>query len=445
MEKDKKIVDLFVKVKAVVTPDSSGEIHIYEPGYIAIDNGKVVAVGTDSQSVKFKGKEFLSLPEHVIFPGLINCHTHSPMVLFRGFADDLPLKEWLEKHIWPLEGKFVSPEFVKEGSLLGCSEMALSGITFFSDMYFAMEKVAESAKKVGIKAQIGEGILEFPTPTSPTVEHAFERTKKIIDEFKEDEFIYPLVAPHAPYTVSENTLKKAFELAAENNIPLHIHLAEEKWEADSFLSDKGMSSIAYLEKIGFFENKNVIAAHVNWLDEKDIEILAKHDVGVAHNPRSNMKLATGICPVEDLLSAGVSVGLGTDGAASNNRLSVLDEAQTAALLHKIARKDPTSVSAQKAFLMATILGARAVKMEQKIGSLEEGKDADFIAVNFEKPHLYPLFDYVSHLVYAARTCDIEYVYVNGKPVVFKSRLVNVEKEELKEISEKYRKKIREGA
>jgi 5-methylthioadenosine/S-adenosylhomocysteine deaminase len=445
VEKDRNTVDLFVRAKAVVTPDSSGKIHIYEPGYIAIDDGKIVSVGTYSDSVSFRGKEYLSLPEHVVFPGFINCHTHSPMVLFRGFADDLPLKEWLEKHIWPLEGRFVSPEFVKDGSLIGCSEMALSGVTFFSDMYFAMEKVAESARKVGIKAQIGEGILEFPTPTSPTVEHAFERTKRIIDEFKNDDHIYPMIAPHAPYTVSENTLRKAFELASENSLPLHIHLAEEKWELESFLSDKGMSSIAYLDNIGFFENQNVIAAHVNWLNEGDEEILAKHKVGVAHNPRSNMKLATGICPVEELLSAGVQVGLGTDGAASNNRLSVLEEAQTAALLHKIARKDPTAVSARKAFLMATILGAKAVKMEHRIGSLEEGKDADIIAVNFDKPHLYPLFDYISHLVYAVRTDDIEYVYVNGKPVVFKSRLVNVEKEELKEISEKYRKKIAEGA
>lgn len=436
---EKQKVELFVKAKAVVTGTESGEIKIYEPGYLAIENGKILHVG--SEEGEYKGKEFLSLPEHVIFPGFINCHTHTPMVLFRGFADDLPLKEWLEQHIWPLEGKFVNSEFVREGSLIGCSEMALNGITFFSDMYFAMENVAESAKRVGIKAQIGEGILEFPTPTSPTVDHAFERTERIIEMFKNDDAVFPVVAPHAPYTVSENTLIRAFEIAKKHGVPLHIHLAEEKWELDNFLSEKGISSVEYLEKIGFLNEKNVIAAHVNWLREGDAEILGRYETGIAHNPRSNMKLATGICPVEELLSAGAHVGLGTDGAASNNRLSVLDEAQTAALLHKIAKKDPTAVSARKAFLMATIEGAKAVKMADRIGSLEPGKDADFIAVNFDRPHLYPVFDYISHLIYAVKSSDIEFVYVNGKPVVFKSKLVNVDVSELKEIAERYREKI----
>jgi 5-methylthioadenosine/S-adenosylhomocysteine deaminase len=436
-----KKVDLVVKARAVITPRADSKIEVFEPGYLAIDKGKVVAVGSASKEYSYRGKVFHSFPEHVIVPGLVNAHTHSPMVLFRGVADDLPLKEWLEQHIWPLEGKFVSPEFVYEGSLLGCAEMALNGVTFFSDMYFAMDKVAEAAKRVGIKAQIGEGILEFPTPTSPTVEHAFERTLNLIEQFKTDDFIFPVVAPHAPYTTSEKTLKRAAEMAASYDVSLHIHLAEEKWELEQFKNEKGISSIKYLDEIGFLQNGNVIAAHVNWLDEGDLEIIASSNVGVAHNPRSNMKLATGICPVSQMLNAGIAVGLGTDGASSNNRLSVLDEAQTAALLHKINLKDPTVVSAREAFLMATLYGARALKVESRIGSLEPGKDADFIAINFNRVHLLPCFDYLSHLIYAVRSSDIEFVFVNGKPVVFEGRLVNVDIEELKEIANKYADKI----
>lgn len=437
-----KKVDLLIKAKALVTPVGENDVAVYEPGYLAVSEGKVVSAGKADGDIPFKGKTFYSFPSHVLFPGFINAHTHSPMVLFRGVADDLPLKEWLEKHIWPLEGRMVSPEFVYEGALLGATEMALNGVTFFSDMYFAMEKVAEAAKTVGIRAQIGEGILEFPTPTSPTVEHAFERTLNILESFKEDEMIYPVVAPHAPYTTSEKTREKCLELSKKYGVPIHIHLAEEKWELDSFKKEKGVSSIASLKSEGFFSEKNVIAAHVNWLDDGDLEILAEFNIGVAHNPRSNMKLATGISPVPDMLKAGVFVGLGTDGASSNNRLSVLDEAQVAALLHKSTRKDPTVISAKEAFLMATILGAKALKVDNFTGSLEAGKFADFILLNFEQPHLYPCFDYLSHLIYAARSGDVEYVFVGGKPVVFEGRPVNVDLETLKKIAEKYREKVK---
>ncbi len=328
-------VDLFVKAKAVVTPLSNGEIAVYEPGFLAVSDGRIVEAGKYTDELPYRGKEFLSLPAHVIFPGFINTHTHSPMVLFRGLADDLPLKEWLENHIWPMEAKFINPDSVRDGALIACIEMALSGVTFFTDMYFAMDQVAYSAKRAGIKAQLGEGILEFPTPTSPTVDHAFKRTKELIEGFSEDPLIYPVVAPHSPYTCSADTLSKSAEIAEDYGVPLHIHLAEEKWELNNFLSEKGMSSVKYLNEIGFFDSQRVTAAHVNWLDEGDLDVLSEKNVGVAHNPRSNMKLATGICPVVKMLEAGVNVGIGTDGASSNNKLSVLDDAQVAALLHKI--------------------------------------------------------------------------------------------------------------
>lgn len=434
-------VDLFVRAKAVVTGVSEGSVEVYEPGYIAVQDGRVLSCGRLTDNVPYRGKELLSLPEHVVIPGLINAHTHTPMTLFRGLADDLPLKEWLEEHIWPLEGKHVNAEFVYTGSRLAVLEMVRAGVTCFADMYFAMEEVARAARQAGLRACVGEGILDFPTPTSPDTSHAFRRTADLINEFKNDDLIIPFVAPHSPYTCSAGTLKKSLEMAAEHSVPLHIHLAEELWEREKFLKEHGASSIAYLEKLGFFSGPRVTAAHVNWTDDEDLDILAEHSVGVAHNPKSNMKLATGVCRVPAMLDRKIAVGLGTDGAASNNTLSVLEEAQEAARLHKLTEKDPTSVPAAQAFLMATLYGARALGLEDRIGSLESGKQADFVCINFDKPHLTPVYDYVSHLIYAVKTADIEYVYVAGRPVLFKGKAVNLNEEEVMDSAAKLAEKL----
>lgn len=427
---EKHRVDLFVRARAVVTPDKEGNVNVFEPGYLAVSQGKIVSTGVLTDDVPYRGKELLSLPEHVVVPGFINTHTHTPMTLFRGLADDLPLKEWLEEHIWPMEGKYVSPEFVYIGARLAVLEMIKAGVTCFADMYFAMEEVARAAREAGIRACVGEGILDFPTPTSPDTSHAFKRTEQLINSFKGDELIYPFVAPHSPYTCSEETLRKSLEIAAQYNVPLHIHLAEEKWEMEKFIAEKGITSIAYLNEIGFFDGPHVTAAHVNWTQDADIDILSEKQVGVAHNPKSNMKLATGICRVPEMLEKGVAVGFGTDGAASNNTLSVIEEAQEAARLHKISRKDPTVLPARTAFQMATSYGARAVGLDEIIGSLEPGKQADFVAINFDRPHLTPVFDYVSHLIYAVKSSDIEYVYVAGKPVLLKGKAVRVDEDEV---------------
>lgn len=434
-------VDLFVRARAVVTPDRDGNVDIYQPGYLAVDDGKIVDVGQLTDEVPYRGKELLSLPGHVIFPGFVNAHTHTPMTLFRGLADDLPLKEWLEEHIWPMEGKYVSPEFVYIGARLAILEMLKSGVTCFADMYFAMEEVARAAKEAGVRACVGEGILDFPTPTSPDTSHAFKRTERLIDSFRNDELIYPFVAPHSPYTCSEDTLRFAYEMALDKNVSLHIHLAEEKWEMEKFLAEKGKTSIAYLDEIGFFNGPHVTAAHVNWTEDSDLEILSDRRVGVAHNPKSNMKLATGICRVSDMLEKNVIIGLGTDGAASNNTLSVLEEAQEAARLHKIAHRDPTVLPAKTAFLMATISGAQAVGLSDRLGSLEPGKWADFVAINFDKPHLTPVYDFISHLIYAVKSSDIEFVYVAGRPVLMKGRAVNIDEEEVMEAAVNFARKM----
>lgn len=435
-------VDLVVISKALITMDANESF--FEPGYIAISKNKIVGVGNASGELPFKGKQLLHLPGHVVIPGLINSHTHAPMTLFRGLADDLPLKEWLEKHIWPMEAKFINPDSVYEGSLIACAELALNGVTTFVDMYFSEEGVARASKKVGIRSFIGEGILDFPTPISPTVEDSLKRAEEMVRTFLGEELIRPTVAPHAPYTCSKDTLLKAASIAERYSVPLHIHLAEEKWEQDNFKKEHRVSSVRYLNDIGFFDYSRVICAHVNWIDDKDAEILAQKRVGVIHNPRSNMKLATGICPVPDLLSRGINIGLGTDGASSNNCLSVLDEAQEAARLHKITKRDPTCITAIEALRMATSMAAKALGVDDEIGSISLGKKADFIALNFEKIHLKPLYDYYSHLIYAARPSDVEYVYVNGAPVVFAGNLLNISQDEIFEISEKYETLIKEA-
>ncbi len=434
--------DLIVIARAVITMNNNADI--YEPGFLAIDNGNIISCGRYSEEIPFKSKELLNLPGHVIIPGLINTHTHAPMVLFRGLADDLPLKKWLENHIWPMEKKHVSPDFVFEGSLIACAEMALNGVTTFVDMYFAEQKVAEAARKVGLKAYVGEGILDFPTPISPTIDDSFKRAEETIKAFLKDPLIKPMVTPHSPYTCSKDTLKRAHLLAEKYSVPLHIHVAEEKWEFESFKKDYGKTPVKYLNDIGLLDSSPVIMAHVNWVSDEDLDILSSRNVGVAHNPQSNMKLATGICPVPMMLKKGINVGLGTDGASSNNDLSILDEAQEAARLHKIINKDPTVVSAFEALKMATILGAHAIGAAESIGSLEPEKKADFVAINFEKIHLKPVYDYYSHIIYAAKTSDIDFVYVNGLPIVSEGQLKNITEDRIFEIADKWYHRIQEN-
>jgi 5-methylthioadenosine/S-adenosylhomocysteine deaminase len=431
---EKTPVDLVVIGRAILTMDDHYTLH--EPGYLAIDNGVIVGVGAADGEIPFRGKRLLHLPGHVITPGFINAHTHAPMTLFRGVADDLPLKEWLENHIWPLEARFVSPESVFAGTLVAAAEMALAGVTCFADMYFAEEEVARAASRVGIRAMVSEGILDFPTPLSPTIDDSFARARATVEHFRAASplsALYASVGPHSPYTCSEATLLRARDLAVEFGVPLHIHLAEEKWEFDSFVAERSMTPIAYLESIGFFDGPQVIAAHVNWTTDEDLAILAERRVGVAHNPRSNMKLATGVCRVPAMLDRGVTVALGTDGASSNNTLSVLDEAQMAARLHKIIAKDPTTVAAREALAMATRGGAEALGLSAALGTLEPGKAADFVAFDFEKIHLTPVYDYYSHLIYAARASDVDFVYVGGKEIVARGRLTTVSSHEIAEI------------
>lgn len=434
-----KNADILIKAKAILTLDEKN--NIFSPGYLTIKDKKILKIGEYDRSKEIEAEKSYSFDRHVIIPGLINTHTHAPMSLFRGIADDLPLKKWLENHIWPLEKKYVNAEFVKAGSMIACAEMVKSGITTFADMYFCEEEVAEAARKVGIRVMIGEGILDFPTPVSENVDESFERAERLIKRYLNDKFVATSVCPHSPYTCSKDTLIRALKLAEKYDIPIHIHLAEEKWEVEKFQQEQGKTPVEFLKDLGFFEGPKVIAAHVNWVNENDIEILSNTKVGVSHNPKSNMKLATGICPVPEMVEKNTLVALGTDGASSNNSLSILEEAQQAARLHKIASKDPTVIPADIALKMATINGAKVIGKEKSIGSLETGKLADVVALNFNKIHLSPVYDYFSHLIYAAKSGDVEHVFISGKPVVLNGQLINIDNEEIIDKAKHYGAKI----
>ncbi|HBR22393.1 MAG TPA: S-adenosylhomocysteine deaminase, partial [Nitrospiraceae bacterium] len=385
----------------------------------------------------------LCIPEgkgRAVLPGLINTHTHAAMVYFRGLADDLPLKEWLERHIWPAENHWLSPEFISDAVELACLEMLEAGVTTYNDMYFFGDSAAIATKKIGMRAVLRVGILDFPTASAKTTDEYFFNAERFVESWKEDDLIVPCIAPHATYTCCPDTLKRSKEMAEKFDVPLHIHLSETEWEVNEIISRYGKRPVAHLESIGF-PDERVLAAHCVWLDNVDIELLAKRRCGVSHCIESNLKLASGIARVPDMLKAGVKVTFGTDGAASNNDLSILSEMATAAKLHKAMVKDPTVLDSKTAPLMATRWGAEVLGLGNKIGSIEKDKFADIITINLKKPHLTPIYDVYSHIVYAAMASDVETVMVNGKLVVNDGRLITGNEDDILQKASEWGEKI----
>lgn len=435
----RKAVDLVIRGGSVVTMD--GEKRLIENGAVAVLDGKIVAVGTDDQiNRQFTARDTIFAGGKVIIPGLINTHTHVPMSLFRGIADDLDLQEWLTKFIFPAEAKNVNEEFVRAGTRLGLAEMIRGGTTTYCDMYYFEDAIADETFKAGMRGVLGETIIDFPVPDNKTWAEALSYTEKYVEKWQGNSLITPAIAPHAPYTVSEEHLKEARALSDKLNAPLVIHLAEAQSETDYVMANKGMRSIEYLEKIGFLSDK-VIAAHVIQANEKELLILKKYNVGIAHNPQSNMKLAAGVAPVPQMLALGLAVGLGTDGAASNNDLSLWEEMDSAAKLHKIFSGDPKVLSAVQAFEMATIGGARALHLEEQIGSIEVGKLADIVIVDFDSLHQTPYFNLYSSLVYATKADDVRHVIINGKIVMRDKNLLTLNESIIKKDANEFRMKI----
>jgi len=357
-----------------------------------------------------------------VIPGLINTHTHAPMVMFRGLADDLPLQEWLEKYIFPAEAKTVSRDMVRTGTRLAALEMIQSGTTAYADMYYFEEEIARVTKAAGLRGVLGQTLIDFPVGDAKTFEEGLARAEQFIQEFRHDDLITPAVAPHAPYTVNADHLKAARALASKYEVPYIIHLAETSTEVkNSQEAHGGLTPVAYLDSLGVLSPRT-LAAHVVWATPVDIAILKNRQVAVSHNPESNMKLASGIAPVPAFLAAGLAVGLGTDGAASNNDLDMFEAMRMAALLHKVHSGDPRVIPAPVALEMATIGGAKALGLEKQLGSLEAGKKADVVLVSVNGARQTPLYDPVSHLVYVAHGEDVRTVIVNGKILMRDRRL-----------------------
>ena len=433
--------DLLICGDYVLTMNS--EMELINGGAIAIKGGEIVAVGKEVDvRANYYSDKIVEGRQRVLLPGLINTHTHAAMVYFRGIADDLPLKQWLEQYIWPTENAMVSPEFVAASVELACLEMIKAGVTTYNDMYFFGEAAAASTIKAGIRALIGVAILDFPTASAKTKEDYFRNAQRMIEQFRRHELITPCVAPHALYTCSRETLKDAQELAEKEGLPIHIHLSETQWEVSEMLSRYGQRPVHYLNSIGFLSDR-VIAAHCVWLEDSEIELMAKNNVGIAHCIESNLKLASGIAPLPQLIRGGVKVGLGTDGAASNNDLSILGEMSTAAKVHKVVAKDPTVIDAKTALLMATRWGAEVLGLDGRIGSLEVGKEADIISINLQRPHLTPIYDIYSHIVYASMASDVDMVCVRGRLLMKDREVLTLDEEGIITTASKWCKRVGE--
>ncbi|MGB7207524.1 MAG: amidohydrolase [Pyrinomonadaceae bacterium] len=433
-------VDLLILGGTVVTMDK--DRRVIENGAVAIKSGKIVAVGTRTQVTRNRtARQTINATGKAVIPGLINTHTHVPMSLFRGIADDLDLQEWLTKYIFPAEAKNVDEPFVRAGTRLGLAEMIRGGTTTYCDMYYFEDAIADETKKAGMRGVLGETIIDFPVPDNKTWAEGLAYTERFIKKWQNDPLIVPAVAPHAPYTVSQEHLLQARDLSNRLKAPLVIHLAEANTETE-FIQQKhqGMRPVEFVEKIGFF-NDRTIAAHVIQANDAELDLLKKHDVGVGHCPQSNMKLAAGTSPVPAMLRKGIRVGLGTDGAASNNDLSMWEEMDTAAKLHKLVSGDPKTLSAEQAFAMATIGGARALHMEDMIGSIEEGKLADIAIVGLDSLHQTPHYNIYSHLVYATKANDVRTVIINGRVVMLDERLLTLNESAIKRDANAYRRKI----
>jgi 5-methylthioadenosine/S-adenosylhomocysteine deaminase len=411
--------------------------YLIEKGYIVIAGNLIEEIGAGEAPAGHYDQR-LNGHEQMALPGFINAHTHAAMTLLRGYADDLPLMEWLENKIWPLEAKLTG-EDIYWGTMLAIVEMLKSGTTCFADMYFFMDDVALAVEKTGIRAVLARGMVGV----GPENEQAITESRELAGKWngKANGRIKFILGPHAPYTCPPDYLKRVMELAEELKVGVHIHLAETAGECADIKRMYGKTPVAHLESLGLFEHE-VLAAHCVHLSEQDIEILAKYQVGVAHNPESNMKLASGIAPVPEMLEAGIPVALGTDGASSNNNLDMLQEMRTCALLHKVHTSDPTVIPAYQALKMATTNGAQALRLNAEIGQIKVGMKADIILVNIGEAHFLPCYDLVANLVYSGQAADVNTVIIDGN-IIMQDRVIKTidEKEVLtqaKRIGAKFR-------
>ena len=432
--------DWIWSARYVVTMDP--QRRVLENGAVVIVGDHIAAVGPRAEIDKaWQPAQRLDRADAILTPGLINTHTHAPMSLFRGIADDMNLQDWLQKFIFPAEARNVDREFVRWGTRLACLEMALGGTTTYTDMYYFEDTIAQTTRECGLRGMLGQTIIGFPAPDYKTPEAALAATETFLKAYAHDPLIVPAVAPHAIYTNSDATLKAARSLANRYHAPLVTHLAETRHENDEQLAKRHMTAAAALDSLGALTGWTV-AAHGVWLDDADLKIIKARGVGLSHNPSSNMKLASGIAPAVKILSLAIPMGLGTDGVAgSNNDVDMMEEMDLAAKLQKVSTMDPQALPAEQAFAMATITGARALRLDSMIGSIETGKRADLITLRLDAPHAVPMYNVYSQLVYALHSSDVADVMVNGREIVHDRRMLTLDQSAVMAKAREYQERI----
>ncbi len=419
--------DIVISEGLILTVDEQDTI--YSKGSLVVDQGKILALGNDGEiSKRYIGRTKIDASHMLVMPGLVNGHTHAAMTCFRGMADDLTLMDWLNHYIFPAEARNVNPDLAYHGSLLACTEMIKSGTTAFCDMYIFEDEAAKAAKDAGMRCLLGEVLFDFPSPNFKTPDEGLAYTEMLLKKWADDPLVRIIVEPHALYTCSSDLLKKSKTLADRYGAPIGTHFLENRAEVAQLQDKIGKKATAFLKELGLLDER-FIAFHAVCMDEEDMKIFADCGCKVVHNPESNMKLASGIAPVQDMMNRGIAVGLGTDGCASNNNLDMFQEMDTAAKLGKVANLDPTAMPAREVVRMATIGSAKALGIDHITGSLEAGKSADIVMIDLNKPHLTPLYHPYSHVVYTVGGADVDTVMINGKIVMAGRKLTTINEQD----------------
>ena len=436
----KKNASVIISASWIFTSCTEGQL--LSDYAVVIENDKVVDLVPQNKVFdEYEANDTYQLTDHILIPGLINAHTHAAMSLFKGFADDLPLEDWLNNHIWPAEKKFVNSSFVKDGSILALSEMIKSGVTTFNDMYFFPDATADAVKELGVRSNIGLVVLDFPTNYATDPEDYLLKGFEFRDKWRNEELITTSIAPHAPYSVSDEAFTLINTYSEELSINIHTHLHETKWEIEDSIDRYGMTPVQRLNKLGII-GPSLMAAHCVHLNDQDMAILAKNKVSIVHNPSSNMKLGSGVADIAKMLKQNISICLGTDSSASNNRLDIMEEMRLAALLIKGNTRSPELIPAKEAIKMATINGAKALGLDSKIGSIEKNKKADLVAIDLSTIENQPIYNPLSTLVYSSSRSDVSYVWINGKIKLRDKKLVEIDEEVIVRMAKKWQKKLK---
>jgi 5-methylthioadenosine/S-adenosylhomocysteine deaminase len=437
---NKKNASIIISASWIFTSNSEGQL--LSDYSIVIENDKIIdLVPQDKVFDEYEANDTYQLTDHILIPGLINTHTHAAMSLFKGFADDLPLQDWLNDYIWPAEKEFINSSFVKDGSILALSEMIKSGVTTFNDMYFFPDATAEAVKELGVRSNIGLVVLDFPTNYATDPEDYLLKGFEFRDKWRNEELITTSIAPHAPYSVSDEAFTLINTYSEELSINIHTHLHETQWEIEDSIEKYGITPVQRLNNLGII-GPSLMAVHCVHLNDQDMATLAKNKVSIVHNPSSNMKLGSGISDIAKMLKQNLNISLGTDSSASNNRIDIMEEMRLAALLIKGSTKSPESFSANEAIKMATINGAKALGLESIIGSIEKNKKADLVAIDLNSIENQPIYNPLTTLVYSSSRSDVSYVWIDGEIKLKDKKLVKIDEERIIQLAKKWQRKLK---